>query len=146
MATSRGSQKGPSAGPAPRMTAQRRAIGEVADSLHEAFSIEDLCAAVRRVSPKTSRATVYRWMASMAASGLVEQVGSAHGAALYARCHSGEHHHHLVCTSCGRVEEAECHLEQTVQAARERSGFLVTGHDLNLYGLCGSCAGNGGAA
>ena len=65
---------------------------------------------------------------------------SSGGAALYTRCRTGEHHHHLVCTGCGRVEETECQLDDMVGRALTTSGFVVTGHELNMFGLCSDCA------
>jgi Fur family ferric uptake transcriptional regulator len=117
----------------------------VVDSLDGAFCADDLLAAVNAVAPRTGRATVYRAITSMVESGLVEQVGTSKGSALYARCVSREHHHHLVCTCCGRVEEAECQLDDMIERLRATRGFVVTAHDLNLSGLCSKCADSNGA-
>jgi Fur family ferric uptake transcriptional regulator len=139
-------EPGPAKPAARRRTGQRRAIGEAVDSLRGAFRVEDLLAAVKEIAPNTGRATVYRAIISMADSGLIEKVGSMEGSALYARCSSPEHHHHLVCTSCGRVEEAECGLDDMIERLRLTKGFVVTAHDLNLSGLCSKCVDRRGAA
>jgi len=130
----------------PRRTCQRRAIREAVDSIGGVFRAEDLLAAVRDIAPSTGRATVYRAIVSMADSGLIEKVGSSQGSVLYARCSTSEHHHHLVCTSCGRVEEAECDLDDMIERLRLSRGFVVTAHDLNLWGLCSKCADGRGVA
>ena len=56
------------------------------------------------------------------------------------------HHHHLICQSCGRVEDMDgCVLADSVLASlnrrvRRAQRFRVTGHDLKLFGLCQDCA------
>lgn len=56
------------------------------------------------------------------------------------------HHHHLICASCGAVEDfsASSRLERRVQEAMEevaeRAGFAARGHSLDLIGLCQRCA------
>lgn len=56
------------------------------------------------------------------------------------------HHHHLVCTSCGSVEDVdippgvEARVEQIVQAITEPAEFLSTGHELEISGICRRCA------
>lgn len=123
-----------------RASAQRRLIAAAADAFAGAFTADDLLAASRRRAPRVGPATVYRALASMAEAGFVETVGSRDGAAVYARCRSAGHHHHLVCTACGRVAEADCALEAAVESAERASGFTVTRHEFALYGLCASCA------
>ena len=121
-----------------RASAQRVAIAEAVDALADrAFSAEDLAAAVRVGSPGIGLATIYRAIAVMESTGFVEPVGERSGAVLYARCGSDGHHHHLMCTSCGTVANAECPL--LVDAGEDSRGFQVTGHSLVLYGLCPSC-------
>ena len=57
-----------------------------------------------------------------------------------------EHHHHLVCSNCGRVEDlpASPGLERSVQAAVElaatKAGFRTEHHRLDLVGTCADCA------
>jgi Fe2+ or Zn2+ uptake regulation protein len=58
---------------------------------------------------------------------------------------TGHHHHHLVCSACGSVEDVtfpdafEQQLESALAAVAEGSGFKVTAHRLDLVGLCSSC-------
>jgi Fur family ferric uptake transcriptional regulator len=53
---------------------------------------------------------------------------------------SGEHHHHLVCESCGRVEPfADGRLERALDRVGETVGFQVDAHDVLLRGACADC-------
>lgn len=52
-----------------------------------------------------------------------------------------DHHHHLICERCGAVEDLEgCLLEDVERRVRKKTRFLITRHELNLFGLCPSCA------
>jgi Fur family ferric uptake transcriptional regulator len=128
-----------------RISPQRLAIASETDAMPGAFSAEELLRAVQAGTPGVGSATVYRALSAMAQAGFVEQVGVKDGAAVYARCRSGRHHHHLVCTSCGCVAEADCDVAPAAESASHASGFTVTRHEFNLYGLCAACAGRGKA-
>lgn len=120
-----------------RMTSQRATIAEAVAKTTGAFTVEALADDVRRVAPGIGVATVYRAVATMESNGWLERVGERDGAALYLHCSEhDEHHHHLVCTGCGRVELTECPLGQVDR----RAGFVLTHHDVTLYGLCPACA------
>ncbi len=107
-----------------------------------AFTVDALAGAVRDRRPGTGVATVYRAVAAMVESGWLERVGERDGTALFTRCGAGErHHHHLVCTRCGATIATECPLDSGLQAVAARDGFIVTGHEVRLYGLCPSCCG-----
>ena len=116
------------------MSAQRMVIARVARNYDSAFTADDLLAAVRSESPGVGVATVYRAVLAMEAAGFIEAVGSRGNAALYAHCTQEGHHHHVVCTACGAVADAECSVVTTGVG-----GFSITGHDLKLYGLCPRC-------
>ena len=124
-----------------RVTERRRAIAAAADGLDSAFTVEDLVEAARQHSPGVGVATVYRAVAAMESAGALERVGSRNGSALYVRCTREGHHHHLICTSCGKVTHTACPLPQAEPgAASGRDGFIVTSHEITLYGLCRECA------
>jgi Fur family transcriptional regulator, ferric uptake regulator len=124
-----------------RVTARRRAIAAAADGLGSAFTVDDLLEAARQHSPGVGVATVYRAVAAMESAGALERVGSRNGSALYVRCTREGHHHHLICTSCGKVTHTACPLLQAESdAAPGHDGFIVTSHEITLYGLCRECA------
>jgi Fur family ferric uptake transcriptional regulator len=123
-----------------RITPQRRLIAEAAASMPGAFTVDDLETAVHESDPATGVATVYRAVAAMVSSGWLERVGEREGSALFARCHAGaHHHHHVVCDGCGRIEATACPVV-TEPVVPESGGFVVTRHEVTLYGLCPECA------
>jgi Fur family ferric uptake transcriptional regulator len=127
-----------------RMTAQRAAIVRAAATMECAFTVDDLVGSARIGDPTLGVATVYRAVSALEKSGWLERVGERSGSALYARCSAGDHHHHhLICTGCGRLEPADCPVESIVLGAEKASGFVVTGHEVTLWGLCPDCVEDG---
>ncbi len=123
-----------------RVTGRRRAIARAVDSLPGAFIVEDLVSAVRSTAPGTGTATIYRAVTAMEEAGALERVGTRDGSTLYVRCRAEHHHHHLICTQCGAVAAAECPFGHDISQP-STDGFVVTGHEITLYGLCGTCSG-----
>lgn len=127
-----------------RLTAPRREIARAACEMGAAFTVEELAEVVRaRDESAGATATVYRAVAAMEAASFLERVGARDGSALYARCGHSGHHHHVVCDGCGRVAHAECPLDDAMSAASADSGFVVTRHEVTLYGLCPACLAEG---
>lgn len=130
-----------------RASAPRLSVARAVAGLSGAFSVDELARRVRLFNPGVATATVYRATAAMAAAGFVEQVGDRDGKALFARCAEDGHHHHLVCTHCGAVAHAPCPVDRAVIERAGAQGFVITGHEVNIYGLCARCLGaDGGAA
>lgn len=127
-----------------RASAQRGAVADAVERIGGAFTVGDLATSVRGDNPRISTATVYRCVAAMAAAGYLSRVGVRDGATLWARCDMADHHHHLVCTSCGATAATECPLDAGALATAP-DGFTVTSHDVVLYGLCGSCSSRAGS-
>ena len=76
--------------------------------------------------------------------GLLDTIGHHDGEATYRLC-SERHHHHLVCSSCRRVEElAECDLSTLEASVADQHGYRVEGHTLSFFGLCADCQEHGG--
>ena len=123
-----------------RVSPQRRAIADAALGLDGAFTVDDLTRIVAHAGRPAGTATVYRAVAAMEAAGWVERVGERRGRALFAHCSDGHHHHHLVCEGCGTVRATECPVERITKDSPELDGFVVTRHEVTLYGLCPQCA------
>jgi len=128
-----------------RVTPQRQLIADTASGMPGAFSIDELAGAVRARDAATGVATVYRAVTALLSSGWLERVGERSGSALLARCHAGtSHHHHVVCDGCGRVEATTCPVVARPEASDDPGsgarGFVITRHEVTLYGLCPECA------
>jgi len=124
-----------------RASAQRLAVARAVGRARGAFTVDDLTALVRERDSGVSKATVYRSVSAMAASGYLTRIGDRDGAVLWVRCDADGHHHHLVCTSCGATAHTACPVDADALAASAPEGFTITSHDVRLYGLCASCSG-----
>jgi Fur family ferric uptake transcriptional regulator len=84
-------------------------------------------------------ATVYRVLTQFEQAGLLSRSHFESGKAVY-ELNEGHHHDHLVCTSCGRVEEFyDAEIEKRQQIVAKTKGWLLQDHAMSLYGLCGNC-------
>ena len=107
-----------------------------------AVSAHEVESALRAAGRAVGRASVYRVLEQLEDLKLVWRLDVGDGTTRFELAHpSGEHHHHLVCDSCGAVtpfEDAE--LERTIARVSERMPFTVDEHDIVLHGQCASCS------
>jgi Fur family ferric uptake transcriptional regulator len=97
---------------------------------------------LRATGQAIGRASVYRTLEQLEELKLVHRLEMGRGMASYERIEpSGEHHHHVVCKSCGRVEPFEDPgLERAIGRLEDRVGFEVSEHEVVLRGRCPRCA------
>ena len=102
------------------------------------FTPLELFQEARRRQPKLGIATVYRTVELLRRTGSVRPL-SGRAEPAYVRCEPG-HHHHLVCLSCGAVEETELCGAPSSTVLRRRYGFRAEEHELDIYGTCARCS------
>jgi Fe2+ or Zn2+ uptake regulation protein len=120
-----------------RVTPQRRTVLDAIDRLAAAFTPLELYDAARSLDPQLGLATVYRTVDLLRETGSLRQLVHE-GRPTYVRCHAG-HHHHLVCTACGAVEETELCAAPSAAELRKRHGFRAQDHRVDIFGLCERC-------
>ena len=102
---------------------------------------EDLYQAVRKEHANIGYTTVYRTMKLLVEAGLATERHFDDGITRYEIEH--EHHDHLVCVKCGKIQEFECEMiEETQNAIAAQHGFEVLRHRHELYGHCSACRGS----
>jgi Fur family transcriptional regulator, ferric uptake regulator len=126
-----------------RYTPRRQALVEIVRAASQPLAIHDILSSGARLA----QSSVYRNLVVLEQAGVVRRVVAAGGFARYELAEDlTEHHHHLICTSCGSVEDlpAPAGLERTVQRATatlaSRRGFRVRAHRVDMLGLCSKCA------
>ena len=124
-------------------TSGRRELVELLAHLGRPATIPDLL----ENRPKLTQSSVYRNLAILESVGVVQKVVSTDDRARYELSEDlMGHHHHLICVSCGRVDDfvvpanAERKLESILASAIDTSGFRPSGHRLDLVGTCVDCA------
>ena len=85
-------------------------------------------------------ATVYRVLTQFEQAGILSRSHFESGKAVY-EINEGHHHDHLICTSCGRVEEFyDAEIEKRQQIVAKAKGWAMQDHAMSIYGLCANCA------
>ncbi|GBE64956.1 transcriptional repressor [Mycobacterium sp. MFM001] len=127
--------------PSVRATRQRAAISTLLDSLDDFRSAQELHDELRRRGENIGLTTVYRTLQSMSAAGLLDTLRTDTGESVYRRC-SDDHHHHLVCRSCGStVEVGGNDIEKWAAQVAAEHGFSDVSHTIEIFGTCGACQG-----
>jgi Fur family ferric uptake transcriptional regulator len=120
------------------------ARASVIDALAEercCMTVPGIRARVRRRRPGVGIASVYRALETLTELGLVVRLELGTGAAQYEQAEVAEHHHHLVCGDCGRVEAfSDDRLERAIATVSKSAAFQIDEHDVVLRGLCQTCA------
>ncbi len=124
-----------------RLTTPRRAMAALVTEREGHFTADELLGAARRRQLDVGRATIFRSLELFADLGLIERVDLPSGEHAYVRCARGtEHHHHIVCSSCGRAAGFDDGaVADAVVSATRRTGYEVTRHRLELFGICPDC-------
>ena len=100
------------------------------------MTAEDVYRALLGEGADIGLATVYRVLMQFEQAGLLTRSNFASGKAVY-ELNEGQHHDHLVCLDCGRVEEfMDPEIEQRQRAIAETHGFALQEHSLALYARC----------
>jgi Fur family ferric uptake transcriptional regulator len=128
--------------PGVRVTRQRTAVADALERVDGFRSAQDLHDMLRRDGASVGLTTVYRHLQALADAGQVDVLRTDDGEAVYRRCPTADHHHHLVCRSCGRSVEVDGpEVESWAARTAERHGFRDVSHTVEVFGTCGSCAG-----
>ncbi|MBE3075268.1 MAG: transcriptional repressor [Actinobacteria bacterium] len=123
-----------------RPTRQRAAVEALLVNIGDFMSAQDLHARLRTQGQAVGLATVYRTLQTMAADGAVDMMRTRDGEAVYRRCSTGRHHHHLVCRACGRTVEVEGPaVESWTDRISAENGFSDVHHTLEILGTCSTC-------
>ena len=126
-----------------RYTSNRRALVQAMSVARRPLAIGELLTG-RSALPQSS---AYRNLTVLEQAGVIRRVITEGDFARFELDEElTEHHHHLVCSNCGRVEDVaipasvERSIDRTLDRIARDVGFATVGHRLDLIGLCRSCA------
>jgi len=123
-----------------RMTPQRLMILEAIEGASGHVSAEEIYQDIRRRYPGLNISTVYRTLDLLKGTGLVTETDMGDGRV---RFHSmgHEHHHHLVCSKCGKVIDLdEETLSPLTSVLSDKYGFHADLKHLAIFGRCKGCS------
>ncbi len=122
-----------------RLTGPRRALVDLVAGRQGAFTTADLVGEAETLRPPVGRATVFRAIDVLASIGALERVDLPTGEHAYVACEP-RHHHHVICTSCGRSTAfGDVGLGELARDVARQTGYRVDEHRLALFGLCPRC-------
>lgn len=120
-----------------RATFGRVALLEALEKAKRPLTVGELAQKLRK---HLDQATAYRALEAFEGKGIVRRIDLGHDHAHYELA-EGKHHHHLVCDSCGKVEDVEI-AEKDIEHAALRTARdfkSVRTHSLEFFGMCRAC-------
>ncbi len=120
-----------------RLTSTRAAIAQAISEQAAQFTARQL---VDELEPHgIGRATVFRALDLLVQMGLLERLHGDLSCHSYTYC-APEHHHHLICTSCGGVTSVVAgSIERELRNIARQANFRPMGHHIEIYGQCQAC-------
>lgn len=123
-----------------KITVPRRKILEIMENATQHhLNAEDIYKSLIESGEEIGLATVYRVLTQFEEAGLIVRRYFESGQSVFELDH-GEHHDHLVCVKCNRVEEfVDEVIERRQDEIAHERGYTITDHSLNIYGICKAC-------
>ncbi len=128
-----------------RVTRQRLLVADALAAAGRQVTAEQLYRGLRRRVPGIGRATVFRTLETLVDAGVARRLELEGHIYAYVACLPA-HHHHIACTSCGRVEEIdEAYVTPIAERLAQEMGFEIDDARLDFYGRCAACRSDGTA-
>lgn len=124
-----------------KYTVQRAIILEILFNLNDHLSAEDIHNIIKNNYPDSNIgiATVYRTLNFLEEADLVSSISFGTDGKKY-EGKTKTHHDHLICTGCGKIIEFfDNEIENRQEKIARNNGFEITGHSMQIYGLCKNC-------
>ncbi|GAA4754626.1 Fur family transcriptional regulator [Gordonia alkaliphila] len=123
-----------------RTTKQRAAIADLLTQNDDFLSAQQLHDLLTARGDSIGLTTVYRNLQALVDAGQVDAIWDGSGETRYRHC-STEHHHHLVCRSCGATVEVQGEpVERWADAIAKTHGYRDIAHTVEIFGTCAACA------
>jgi Fur family transcriptional regulator, ferric uptake regulator len=124
-----------------RDSGARRAVIELLGRQDCCLTAQEIFDRLRSDGRHVGIASVYRTLEQLSRDGYLQRIDIGAGTTRFEPLHAdGQHHHHLVCDECGKVEAfGDDELERALRKVERRTGYSVAGHDVVLRGACDDC-------
>ena len=122
-----------------RLTGARHAVAETMAGSERALTPIEVYDIARATYPALGLVTVYRTLEALEGLGLIQRVHHPDGCQAFITAPGG-HQHLLLCSQCGRATLFEGDdLESLIRSIGRKTGYQITEHWLQLFGLCAAC-------
>lgn len=123
-----------------RLTTPRTELLQVIAGLPNRFTASQFVEAAQQEAPTVGRATVFRTLQLLCEANVLEQVRLADGQSVYVKGHPPSHHHHLICSACGRMQNIHSgEVGKLAQSLAAQEGSSAMDHMFEVHGLCSLC-------
>jgi Fur family ferric uptake transcriptional regulator len=131
-----------------RWTIPREDILDLLIRTQQHLTAKEIYGALSPLNPDMGLTTIYRTLEMLDKSGLIRKIFTGDGQARfeYKKAENADHHHHLICTVCGKIlnyrdfEKEELDLvRKTEEILARKHGFLIRDHSIEFLGLCEDC-------
>ena len=121
-----------------KITPARLSLLDIFKHVKKPLSVKDVAESFKGGDLDT--VTIYRNLEVLEGLGVLKKIFINNKESYY-ELDSQDHHHHLICKSCGKIEDvAGCKVQVNEKDLLKPSGFSkITGHSLEFFGLCNSC-------
>lgn len=117
-----------------RLTTHRKTVLDVLKNAKKPLNAELIYGLLPKGTMNLS--TIYRSLDTLYANHYIAKTMLNQTA--YYHVNEGKHHHYMICLSCHKMIEVDCHLKENIYNLAE-TGFEVISHDLTFYGYCSNC-------
>ncbi|QQR64120.1 transcriptional repressor [Candidatus Roizmanbacteria bacterium] len=122
-----------------KQTQARSAILTIIFQSKKPVDVVTISQFLKKIGIVTDQATVYRTLQTFVESGILKRVEFHEGKFRY-ELSSLPHHHHLVCTDCGKIEDIEnCGMEEVEKILQKKTSFKIAEHHAEFFGFCKNC-------
>ena len=122
-----------------RVTQPRLAVLAAVDA-HPHADTDTIIEAARIELADVSHQAVYDVLKALTAAGLVRRI-QPHGHVARYETRVGDNHHHVVCRSCGAIDDVDCAVGHTpCLTASDSHGFVIDEAEVVYWGLCPACS------
>lgn len=118
-----------------RMTRQRKMILDILNKASIPLSAEMIFQDIKDENLNLS--TVYRTLDAFFAEGVLSK--STMKNTQYYYVNHRHHHHYMICISCQKMYELDCHIDDFAMNIASQHDFTITHHDMTVYGYCKDC-------
>lgn len=121
-----------------RLTRARSAIIELFCNVKHPITAQYIQKNLSNSQIAVNKTTIYRELVFLTGQNIITSVSLTPDTLSYELVH-GEHHHHIICNDCGKIEDIILPTEKFLDDAKKQTNFALHSHSLEFYGQCRQC-------
>ncbi|HEX7456787.1 MAG TPA: Fur family transcriptional regulator [Candidatus Nanoarchaeia archaeon] len=124
-----------------KLTNGRKEIMKVLEEAKTPLSPSAIFSRIKSVLPKANLTTIYRNLELLERKELIKKYNFNRNCFFYELIPDRPHHHHVICRSCGKIEDSKVLAEEFITKIAKSSAFKIEDHNFDFFGLCQPCQG-----